>query len=93
MPAAIFLASSFVMSFAAARRPGFDFEVDIGDSEVIGVADDVGDAAIFLDSPRWWEAALGHESDYASALPLRILHRPTRVAKHHLMMPLSCSSS
>ena len=52
------------MSTAAARRPGSDFEVDIGDSKVVGVADDVGEPAIFLDSPWWWEAALGHGSDY-----------------------------
>jgi hypothetical protein len=32
--------------------------VDIGDREVIGVADDLANAAIFLDGPRGREAAL-----------------------------------
>jgi hypothetical protein len=39
---------------------GFRFEIDITDCEVDGVADYVRDAAIFLDGPRWREAAIGH---------------------------------
>ena len=41
MPAAIFLASSFVMRFAAARLPGSRLEIDVSHGKVIGVADDV----------------------------------------------------
>jgi hypothetical protein len=80
IPAAIFLASSFVMRFAAARRPGFDFKVDIRHRRVIGGADDVGDAAIFLDGP-WWETAIGlfgHDRDLCAAtyhrLTVRVAH-------------------
>jgi len=32
--------------------PRFVFEIDVSDREVIGVADDVRDAAIFFDCPR-----------------------------------------
>ena len=39
-------------------QPGL--EVDIRHRKTVGVADDVRDAAILLDCPRWWEAALGH---------------------------------
>jgi hypothetical protein len=30
------------------------------DGKAVGIADDVTDAAVFLDRPRWWESALGH---------------------------------
>jgi hypothetical protein len=58
LPAAIFRASSFVIRFAAARRAWLRFEVDIRHGKLVGVANDVGDAAIFLDSPWCGEAAL-----------------------------------
>ena len=70
MPAAILLASSLVMRFAAVRRPGSDH------GEIFGVADDVGDAAIFLDCPWRREAALGHDRD----LMRRLSRRPGRRA-------------
>jgi hypothetical protein len=57
MPAAIFLASSFhQISRGASAR--LRLEVDIRHGEVVGIADNVGDAAIFLDGPWRGEAAL-----------------------------------
>jgi hypothetical protein len=71
MPAAIFLASSLVMRFAIAEGSNargapssastrLRLEIDIGHRKIVGVADDVANAAIFLDGPWWREAALGH---------------------------------
>ena len=60
MPAAVFLASSFVMRLASARRPGSLSKQETGHGKLVGVADNVGDAAISLHCARWQEAALGH---------------------------------
>ena len=59
MPAAIFLASSFGHEIGRSASARLRLEVDIRHRKTVGVADDVRDAAIFLDCPRWWEAALG----------------------------------
>ena len=49
MPAAIFLASSLVISFAAARRPGSDFEVDVGDGKAVAVPHNEAGVVSFLE--------------------------------------------
>jgi hypothetical protein len=46
-------------SLASAR---LRLEIDVSHGKVIGVTDDVGDPAIFLDGPCCREAALGHEN-------------------------------
>jgi hypothetical protein len=54
-------------------------EIDVSHGKVIGVADDGGDAAIFLDSP-WWEAAsvVGHhQARYQSNADILILSMET----------------
>ena len=53
MPAAVFLASSFVMRLASARRPGSLSKQETGHGKLVGVADNVGDAAISLHCARW----------------------------------------
>jgi hypothetical protein len=78
MPAAIFLASSLVISFAAARRPGLRFEIDVGDCKIVGVADNVSDAAIFLDCPWRRKATFGH-GPYRSAKIIGALCFPRSV--------------
>ena len=48
-------------------------EIDVGDRELVGIADDVRDAAIFLDGPRCREAAIGHRGSirqtYGASFP------------------------
>jgi hypothetical protein len=46
MPAAAFLASSYVIRLAAARRPGSLSKQDIGHGKRVGVADNVGNRDI-----------------------------------------------
>jgi hypothetical protein len=38
----------------------FVCEIDVGERKIVSIACDVGNAAIFLDGPRWREAAVGH---------------------------------
>jgi hypothetical protein len=60
---------------------GLIFKIDVSHGEVVGVADDVGDAAIFLDGPLWETAIglFGHDRDLRAAT--RADHRLTvRVA-------------
>jgi hypothetical protein len=40
--------------------------MDVCDGKVVGIADDIGDAPIFLDCPWRREAAIGHESSDAT---------------------------
>ena len=82
MPAAIFLASSLVARRAAARRPGSELEVDLRHRKTICVADDIRDAAIFLDCPRWWEAALRsfRRSDNLPICESRLVSHPLGAA-------------
>lgn len=45
------------MRLAAATSARFGLEVDIRHGELVGITDDVGNAAIFFDGPWWWETA------------------------------------
>jgi len=48
-----------VSNFAADLRPCLFLEIDIGERLAVVVADDEA-GGLFLDRPRWWEAAFCH---------------------------------
>ena len=57
-------------------------EVDLRHRKTICVADDIRDAAIFLDCPRWWEAALRsfRRSDNLPICESRLVSHPLGAA-------------
>jgi hypothetical protein len=71
MPAAL---SSLVLRHKISRGAStrFAFEVDIRHGKIVGVADDVGDAAILLDGQWWREAAA---FSHGCMLPLVLANR------------------